>query len=77
MKIVISDRPPYFLDLDAPTVAAHEAITDGVRVWRIWCRYCQIWHVHGPGEGHRIAHCDLHTPYRTTGYNLTRADHDA
>jgi hypothetical protein len=28
MKIVISDTPPYYLDLDAPTPSAEEVVID-------------------------------------------------
>ena len=39
MKLLISDTPPYFLDLDAPTLPA-EPVTDddGVEIWRVWCK---------------------------------------
>ena len=50
-KIVISETPPYFLDLDAPTLGAKEVEEDGVKVWLVWCKYCNRWHAHGPGEG--------------------------
>jgi hypothetical protein len=36
---------------------------------RVWCIHCCRWHHHGPGEGHRVAHCDS-GPYATTGYTL-------
>lgn len=72
-KIVISETPPYFLDLDAPTLAAFEVVVDGVRLWRVWCQHCQQWHHHGAGEGHRIAHCKGDSPYREHGYNLAFA----
>lgn len=73
MKIVISDSPPYFLDLDAPTLAAEEVAIEGAIVWRVWCWYCRCHHLHGPGEGHREAHCGHGaSPYRATGYNLSR-----
>ena len=60
-KIVISETPPYFLDLDAPTLGAKEVEEDGVKVWLVWCKHCRRWHAHGPGEGHRIAHCKVRT----------------
>lgn len=73
-KIVVSEVPPYFLDLDAPTLPAYEAAHKGSNVWRVWCRYCNEWHEHGPAEGHRIAHCSEATsPYHITGYNLAYA----
>jgi hypothetical protein len=73
-KIVISELPPYFLDLDARTLSAFEVEIDGVKVWRVWCRFCVCWHDHGAGEGHRIAHCaDPGSPYNREGYNLAYA----
>ena len=70
MKIVISDMPPYFLDLDAPTVPAYQHHgEDGRTLWGMWCDYCQRWHWHGQGEGHRIEHChDPRSPYAKHGY---------
>jgi hypothetical protein len=73
MKIVISETPPHYLDLDAPTLSAVEVLIDGRILWRIWCRYCRGFHYHGPGEGHREAHCHSGTPYDATGYNLASA----
>ena len=26
-------------------------------VWKVWCVHCRRWHIHGPGRGHRVAHC--------------------
>ena len=53
-KIVISDQPPYFLDLDAPTVPAYKWIEpeSGTVLWVIRYRYCKRDHAHGSGEGH-------------------------
>src|SRR5687768_14357514 len=74
MKIVVSDLPPYFLDLDAPTLGAEAVSVAGVTRWRVWCRHCQAWHLHGPGEGHRIAHCEKPgSPYAANGYNIVLA----
>jgi hypothetical protein len=42
----------------------------------VWCRYCEVWHEHGPAEGHRIAHCQQETPYSRSGYNLALAGGD-
>ena len=38
-KIVISDTPAYFLDLDAPMLGAKEVEEDDVKVWLVWCKY--------------------------------------
>jgi hypothetical protein len=74
MKIVISDLPPYFLDLDAPTLPAYEMDVAGITVWWVWCVHCDDWHDHGAGEGHRIAHCRRgDSPYHEHGYNLAYA----
>jgi hypothetical protein len=57
VKIVISETPPYFIDLDALTLSAYELIVGGMKFWRVWCCHCDRWHDHGAGNGHRIAHC--------------------
>src|SRR5687768_17076675 len=57
VKIVISETPPYFIDLNAPTLSAYELIVGGMKFWRVWCCHCDRWHDHGAGNGHRIAHC--------------------
>ena len=63
-----------FLDLDAPTVAAWEIIRpDGTAAYLVWCKFCEVWHEHGPAEGHRIAHCQNATFYSRTGHNLALA----
>ena len=62
------------LDLDAPTLPAYEAFVDGSVYWLVWCDHCQVWHRHGPAEGHREAHCfDSGSPYWRQGYNLAFA----
>lgn len=51
-----------------PVLAAHESESGNLYVW---CWYCGKWHIHGPGEGHRVAHCgDRKSPYAETGYVL-------
>jgi hypothetical protein len=48
---------------------------DGLTGLRVWCTWCDRWHYHGPGYGHRAAHCYRRgSPYRDTGYVLTRPD---
>jgi hypothetical protein len=40
---------------------------------RAWCAWCHRWHHHGPGYGHRVAHChNQASPYRDGGYILTK-----
>ena len=71
MKIVVSEYPPHFIDLDAPTLGAEPVADGGSEHWRVWCKHCGVWHYHGPAEGHREAHCDdLASPYVRTGYDL-------
>ena len=70
MKSVVSDAPPYFIDVSAPVSGALPVTVDGRVLWRVWCKHCERYHYHGPGEGHREAHCQTLTPYSATGYNL-------
>ena len=36
---------------------------------KVWCEYCDKYHVHGFPEGHRVAHCsNQKSPYLQTGY---------
>lgn len=72
MKIITSTDPVRFLDLDAPTVAAHPCTCPetGRLLWRIDCPICGEAHYHGPGEGHRIGHCQPVTAESIKGYNL-------
>ena len=60
------------LNLDAPTLPANESIGDyGTTRWLVWCKHCNDWHVHGPMEGHREAHChDSASPCRVAQYEL-------
>jgi hypothetical protein len=72
LKVPIDDYA--FIDLDAPTVPAFDTFIDGSAYWLVWCKYCRIWHRHGPAEGYREAHClDQDSPYWKTGYNLALA----
>ena len=36
----------------------------------VWCKYCGCLHLHGEGEGSRVAPCLIDTPYKSTGYYL-------
>jgi hypothetical protein len=55
-----------------PTVRAYSS-PDGT-TWRVWCPFCRVWHIHGPDEGLRVAHCDdKSTPYARSGYRLVYA----
>jgi hypothetical protein len=41
-----------------------------------WCDYCKREHLHGMGNGHRVAHCSSSsttTPFHKTGYYLNEA----
>lgn len=47
------------------------------REWKAWCPFCEAWHFHGPGEGHREAHCagtNDDSPFIKSGYVLRRFD---
>jgi len=62
------------IDIEAPVLGAFEAKYRGVVRWFVWCQHCQIWHDHGPAEGHREAHCQEWTsPYWKNGHNLAYA----
>jgi hypothetical protein len=38
---------------------------------RFYCVFCKKFHLHGKGEGHRIAHCHKpESPFEKTGYIL-------
>lgn len=72
MKVPTSDG--FLLNLEAPTVAAFEVTNRSHVRWFMWCTHCCHWHIHGPGEGHREAHCnDDMSPYYRHGYNLALA----
>lgn len=75
MKIIIRTEPVAFLDLDAPTVAAHPCTCPetGRLLWVVRCPYCRALHYHGPQEGHRYAHCIVPTAESMAGYNLALA----
>ncbi|MEM8782902.1 MAG: hypothetical protein AAGE65_08590 [Planctomycetota bacterium] len=76
MKILTSTDPPTFLDLDAPTVAAHFVKcpdTDGL-LWLVECPYCEEHHYHGPQEGHRHAHWIASAAESMRGDDIALAD---
>jgi hypothetical protein len=62
------------LNLDSPVLPAYEAFVSGSVYWLGWCDHCDVYHRHGPAEGHRETHCnDPASPYWNTGYNLEYA----
>ena len=72
MKIPIDDCA--CIDLDAPVLPAYETVVNGSVRWLVWCDHCDVYHRHGPAEGHREAHCnDPASPYWKSGYNLALA----
>ena len=72
MKVPISETA--LIDLDAPVLAAYEAVIKGVTRYLVWCKFCKKWHRHGAAEGHREAHCnDSESGYWKQGYNLAFA----
>ncbi len=43
-----------------------EDFVDGMM---FWCPYCEKWHMHGRGDGHRTSHCiNKNSPYAKEGY---------
>lgn len=57
-------------DDSSPILPAYLA---GKHQLQVWCRYCSDFHLHGLGDGHRVAHClEIYgrTPYHSTGYVL-------
>jgi hypothetical protein len=40
---------------NAPELPAYPRSDDGCL--KVWCKYCEVWHLHGRGYGHRGAHC--------------------
>lgn len=46
------------------------------RFLAVWCRYCGCLHLHGEGDGSRVAHCPIKTPYSETGYFLVSQGKD-
>jgi hypothetical protein len=63
------------INLDAPTLSAREIKANGGTRWAVWCKHCQVDHLHGPGEGQCEARCaDEASHYRKTGYNLVLPD---
>lgn len=60
--------------LTAPTLPAYSKAINHSVYWLVWCKHCEVWHRHGPAEGHREAHCkDELSPYWKSGYNLAFA----
>lgn len=38
---------------------------------RVWCAFCEAYHVHAAEPGHRVAHChNKSSPYNDGGYVL-------
>jgi len=71
VKIIISTDPVAFLDLDAPTVAAHPFACPhtGRLLRRFDCPLRGRDHYHDRGEGQRIGHCKPVTREKSKGYN--------
>lgn len=56
----------------APVLRAEQTKGGGLRAW---CPFCELYHHHGSGSGHRVAHCrDARSPYKRTGYVLAGGD---
>jgi len=56
------------MTVTAPTLPAYP---NGRYQWKVWCAFCERWHFHGAGPGHRVAHCACkRSPYSDRGYYL-------
>jgi hypothetical protein len=65
-----------FFESDGPVLPAYK--TPQRDTWKVWCDWCDRWHTHGAGEGHRCAHCACaRSPFKDTGYNLVLVDEPA
>ena len=72
MKVPIDDYA--CIDLDAPVLPAYETVSTGSVRWLVWCDHCDVYHRHGPAEGHREAHCnDPTSRYWRSGFSLALA----
>jgi len=57
---------------ETPTIECRDI---GRGQWAFYCQYCGTDHVHGAGEGHRVAHChNSDSPCRKTGYYIKLED---
>ena len=54
-------------ETDAPVLSAVPR-EDGYGL-KVWCDFCDRWHYHGFGEGHRIAYC--HNPHHSVWAAIT------
>ena len=43
---------------------------DECGMMKFWCPFCEKWHLHGKGEGHRCSHCIDDSPYKDSGYKI-------
>ena len=72
MKVPIDQQACF--NLDAPTLSTYQTEAEGAVYWFVWCKHCEVYHCHGPAEGHREAKCmDSVSPYYFAGYNLAYA----
>lgn len=56
-------------DRKRPVVKCFGRKDTDVFMFQFWCPFCQRWHLHGYGKGHRVAHChDSSSPFYKTGY---------
>lgn len=54
---------------DAPIIKAYPE--QGTGFLTFWCDYCKKEHLHGRGNGHRVAHCvSSSSPFEKEGYFL-------
>ncbi|EEM92710.1 hypothetical protein bthur0013_59400 [Bacillus thuringiensis IBL 200] len=58
-------------DRSLPVLLAYERDESGNLA--VWCPYCACWHLHGQGDGHRMAHCqNRRSPFKKTGYVIKK-----
>jgi hypothetical protein len=63
---------PQTTTLNGQTYPLLPGFWDGGTTWLVPCDWCQKFHVHGAGPGHRVAHCERppNGPYEASGYVL-------
>lgn len=42
---------------------------DTGKEYRVWCKWCNTWHVHGRTDGHRVAHCAPYCKHMRRGHH--------
>lgn len=60
--------------MDNPVFTAIKRVNKDKRVvgLKFYCWQCRKWHVHGFGDGHRVAHCVRGSAWKKAGYELVK-----